>query len=149
LAERAEEDVDDPAGGLDVSARYSGAGTGVHERTLGRRDVDRRKGAGRSGHVRVGQAANDEIRRRARYGQRTVEVPVVLRRGPGEVDLELVPRDGDHGPKLELALHGLEDVRSFEAPVGQALDSGPDDPFRVREQLVHRFADAVCVVPGA
>ena len=67
----------------------------------------------------------------------------MLRRSPGEVDLELVARDGDGGVDRELAaLDRLERVGGLEPPVREARDRCADAALGVVVELVHRGLDA-------
>ena len=79
---------------LDVSVLP--ATTAAGDRALTRQPSGARTVTGRRRRprpeCRVGQDAYDEEARRAGHGQRTVEVPGVLRRRSGEVDLDLVAR---------------------------------------------------------
>src|SRR5439155_3327743 len=97
LPERGEDDVDDPARGLDVARGDGRRRAGVDETALRGQNPngDERPAGGR--HVGVGDAANDEVAGRTRDGEGAVEVAVVLWRRAGEVDLELAPGDGDGG----------------------------------------------------
>src|SRR5919109_372820 len=65
LAEGCEEDVDDPARRLHVAGGYGGRRACVHERACGGGDGDRGEGATGGRHVRIGEAADDEVAGRA------------------------------------------------------------------------------------
>jgi hypothetical protein len=63
----------------------------------------------------------------------------MLRRGPREVDLELVAGDRDRSADLELAAAGrLERVDGLEASVGQTRDRSAYSALGVGVELVHR-----------
>ena len=61
----------------------------------------------------------------------------MLRRGPLKVDLQLVACDGHRRRDLELAAAGrLEQVRGFEAAVGELGDRRPHDSLGIPVELV-------------
>src|SRR5207248_3124637 len=93
IAEGEEDDIRDPARGLDVARGDRGGRAGVDEGAFGSPDGHRREGTAGSGRIRIGQAADDEVAGGARYRERAVEVSLVLGRGAGEVELELVAVD--------------------------------------------------------
>ena len=117
-----------------LPAATAAGAPGVHERPLGGADGDRREGTARGGQVRRGQAAHDEVARRARDRERAVEVAVVLRRGAGEVDLDLLARDRDGGADRRARLPRLEHVLGLAAAVGEAARSPPGRPARSRRR---------------
>jgi hypothetical protein len=80
--------------------------------------VNGHEGAAGGGHVRIGEAADDEVAGRARDRERTVEVALVLRCGAGEVERDLVFRDGGRGTDREVALGGLQHILRLETAVG-------------------------------
>ena len=70
----------------------------------------------------------------------------MLGRRAREVDLDLVAGDRHPRADLELAFQWLEDVGGLVDAVRQRPQTGPDTPFGVRVQLVHRGLDAIAPV---
>ena len=115
----------------------------VDEAALRRGHGDRREGASRGGQVRLGEAADDEVAGGLRHRERAIEVAVVLRRGPREVDPDPVASDLDRAVDGQVAVDRLDDVLGLAATVRKRGERGPHHPLRVRVELVHRSGDAV------
>ena len=120
-SEGGEDEVGDPRGGLDVARHHGGRRAGVEQRSLRRADLDRPVGAGGRRDVGIRQDADREVGRRARDGERAVEVALVLERRAREVQDELLAADRRPQLEVEVALAGLEDVgRACASPSGSA-----------------------------
>src|SRR5215217_7161841 len=102
---------------------------------------DRLERSARRRHVGIREATDDEVARRARYGEWTVEVPRVLWCGAGEVELDLVALDRHGNADLELALGRLEHVARLPAPVRKRGERGAHPALGVGVELVHGRRD--------
>ena len=149
FAERREDDVRDAARRLGVPRRDRRRRQGVDETPLRRAHADRLERASGGRQVGRGEAADDVEARRARHGQRAVQVPRMLRRGSREVDVDGVAVDGDGCVDLELAVGRLEGVDSLVAAVRERADRGAHDALGVVVERVHRVGDAVATAAGA
>ena len=126
------------AGGSALTRHPSGARTVTgHESAAGRLEVGR------------GEAANDVEARRARDGERAVEVAVDLGVSACEVDLDRVAGDRDGCPDLDQPVPPLELIRSLVAAVRELPQRRSHDALRVREQRVHRRGDPIATSAGA
>ena len=103
--------------------------------------------APRRGDVGVGHDAHDEEARRARHGERAVEVPGVLRCRSGEVDVDDVAGHRDGDADLEVAVDRLDHVRGLVPAVGHGGDARAHRPLGVAVQLVHRPLDTFSAPP--
>ena len=90
---RAHHDVDDSGGGLHVARGNCGRRARIDEASFGSGDRDGRESTARCRQIWVDEDADDVEARRARNRQRTIQVPVVLRGGAGEVDGDAVALD--------------------------------------------------------
>ena len=73
----------------------------------------------------------------------------MLRRGTGEVDLQLVAVDGHGRVDGELAVDRLEDVVGLVASVGKLRDRRPNDALRIGVKGVHRRRHPLAAVARA
>ena len=134
-AERAEDEVGDAARGLDVAGDDGGGRLGVQQRAA-RRDHRHRPQRARVGRdVGVGEHAHGEEAGRDRDGERAVEVAVVLRRAPAEVERQLVAGDRRGQAQLEVALERLEHVGGRARAVGQRGEARPRAPLGVGQDV--------------
>src|SRR5271155_5711047 len=121
LAERAaegcEDQVGDAGGGLDVSASHGRAGARVQQAALRGAHLHRAVGAGRGRDIRVGEDAHGEQAGRAGDRERAVEIAVMLGRAAGEVERQLLAREGRVQAQLDVPSGRLQYVLGVNCPV--------------------------------
>ena len=142
--ERAEHEVGDARGGLDVARRHRSAGARVEQRSLGGAHLDRAVRAGGRRDVRVGEHAHREQARRARDRERAVEVARVLLGAAGEVQQQPLAVDRRRAGAARRSPSGASSTSSrVQLAVRQRRQAGAGATLGVVEHGVGRLAQAL------
>src|SRR3984957_9347068 len=134
--ERAQYQVGNARGGLDIPSSHGGARARVEDRAERGAYLDRAVGAGRGGDVWVGEDADREQAGRARDRERAVEVALVLRVAAGEVQQEALTLDLGTQSQHDISLRALEHVLGAQLPVGKRGEACSGAPLAVIEHLI-------------
>src|SRR5918995_3560677 len=138
LGERLEDEVGDPARGLDVPADDRRRGLRIEQRSARGAYGHRAPGSRRGRRIRIAGDAHGVEAGGLRHRQGAVEVPRDLLGAAVEVELEGFPAYSRPQPQGDVAVASLEHIPGGALSVGHRGQRGAGAPLRVIEDLSRR-----------